>query len=119
MPKDKHDWQRRIELWTADFEASLRWDRTFLERFSLLCTCHIGLVWLRLRRSLAPHREGCTVWCPDCRLDLTRESGVECWEDERGFVNYQCVCGQRSCWDFDLPVPILISIGTSLIGSRP
>lgn len=111
MSKDKHDWQQQIELWTADFKASLKRNRTPSEKVLITCVFYVGLAWLRFRRSFAPHRMGCTVWCPDCHLDLTRESGVECWEDERGFVNYQCVCGQRSRWDFDLPVPRIVLIG--------
>lgn len=56
----------------------------------------------------SPRREGCQVFCPTCRNELT-SGPARYWEDKHGHVNYECnMCTTRSRWDFDLPVPVLL-----------
>lgn len=50
-------------------------------------------------------------WCPACGHDLVSNPGVHCTDDPDGTVRYQCTCGHVTVWDFDLPVPVLLSGG--------
>jgi len=67
-------------------------------------------MWKALLRFVfgEPRKEGCQVFCPTCRTELTA-GAAKCWEDRHGYVHYECdMCNTRSRWDFDLPVPVLI-----------
>jgi DNA-directed RNA polymerase subunit RPC12/RpoP len=52
-----------------------------------------------------------TTWvhCPNCRFELVK--GGEFWGHTiDGWVEYKCAnCGRFSDWDFDAPVPLLVS----------
>lgn len=49
----------------------------------------------------------CSAYCPNCQHDLCNEGNLE--SDDKDGVKYRCAyCGQRSVWNFDAPLPLLI-----------
>jgi hypothetical protein len=67
----------------------------------------IGLVAQRLLRPRPVTHTSC--WCQSCGADLCVHA-VECVDpDAAGLVWYRCKCGAESQWDFDMPVPILMT----------
>lgn len=55
------------------------------------------------------NQPGCRCYCPVCRNDLTLDQYTVYWEEDR-LVCYRCSeCLTVSRWDFDIPVPVLMS----------
>lgn len=51
-------------------------------------------------------KQTCWVWCPYCRVELTRWGDV--WQDDP-FVVYECPgCGAFTEWEFGAPVPLYL-----------
>ncbi len=72
-------------------------------------------IWQRLKTRLLGAGNGgrfCSVFCPGCRVDLNAAaSAATCTDTD--LVRFTCGnCGTRSAWDFDAPVPILVSKGS-------
>lgn len=70
-----------------------------------------GRLWDSVKlffRKIGERRRQMTyVYCPGCRQELTHGDS-KYWEAE-GLVYYRCgKCNAKSCWDFDLPVPVLL-----------
>jgi transcription elongation factor Elf1 len=62
--------------------------------------------WDRLWQG--PQRTFC--WCPGCNYELVSGGHLDESHRDDGLVAYECArCGCRSEWDFDVPLPVLMS----------
>ncbi|ASR79624.1 hypothetical protein KAMFAM_155 [Bacillus phage Kamfam] len=54
-------------------------------------------------------KQTCEVFCPKCGIGLIESMSHFTYIENDRLVKYTCVvCGTRSHWDFDPPVPIFI-----------
>jgi len=83
-----------------DFWIGVFWDSRKKRLYLLPIPCIGIVIHLERHRSLQRTR----VFCPNCGVDLCSTKGVTFTDTD--LVRYVCVCGTRSAWDFDAPVPI-------------
>lgn len=51
-------------------------------------------------------KQTCSCYCPECRNELI---GSNSFVSDEEYVTYKCSeCGYISCWNFDMPVPVLL-----------
>jgi hypothetical protein len=84
---------------------------------------HMAELWARYKRWKVLRKQRTFCYCPECRNELCGDEKTECYEGG-SFVIYFCgKCHAESTWDFDAPVPLLLSWilenGTRLERSAP
>lgn len=66
-------------------------------------------IWTQYQRWKILRKQKTFCWCPTYKNELCGDPATDCYEGG-SFMTYSCgKCHTESTWDFDAPIPLLLS----------